>query len=184
MRQQNRGLVTRTPVATPDDLQGYKLRMFQAEMPIRAWSELGANVQVVAWGEIYTALVTGAVDGLTGPLAASYISKHTEILKYFTDLGEYYQVVLPIVSKVTWDRLSEEHRAALAQAAQEAGDEYVRLSAKLNEEDIARAVNEHGVQLVEPDMEAWRAKGAELHKVLIEAGMLDPALLEAVNALR
>jgi TRAP-type transport system periplasmic protein len=183
MRQQDRGLLTRTPITQPDELQGYKLRMFQAEMPIRAWSELGANVQVVAWGEVYTALATGAVDGLTGPLAASYLSKHTELLKNFTNLREYYQIVLPIVSKVTWDRLTDVQKDALRQAADEAGEEYVRLSREQNEQDVASAINDHGVQLIEPDIQAWEARAADLHKTLSEAGMLDLALVEAIAEL-
>lgn len=183
MRQQNRGLLTRSPIATPEELRGFRLRMFQAEMPIRAWSEMGASVQVVAWGEVYTALATGAVDGLTTPLAVAYNSNFTELLDYFTDLGEYFQVVIPIVSSRTWGRLSDEHRAALAQAAQEAGEVYVRLSREMDDTDVRSAMENHNVQFVEPDMDAWFAAAAALHERLIAARMLDPVLLEAIAAI-
>jgi tripartite ATP-independent transporter DctP family solute receptor len=183
IRQQDRGLLTRTPIVTPDQVQGFKLRMFQAEMPIHAWSALGANVQVIAWGEVYTALATGAVDGLTTTIAASYGNKHTEILKYFTNLDEYYQIVVPVISKITWDKLTDDQKAALQQAAHEAGEEYVRLSAEQNDADINAAETNDGLQMVDRDVEAWNAAARDLHKKLAEEGMLDLDLAEAIYAL-
>jgi len=45
LRAGDRGLLTRTPIMKPEDLKGYKLRMFQAEAPIKAWAAFGANIQ-------------------------------------------------------------------------------------------------------------------------------------------
>ena len=106
MRAGDRGLLTRTPIMKPEDLKGYKLRMFQAEAPIKAWAAFGANIQVIPWPDVYTALATGTVDGLTGVLSTSFLVKHTEVARYFTSVAEYYQIVAPIVSKRTWDKLT------------------------------------------------------------------------------
>ena len=78
LRAGDRGLLTRTPIMKPEDLKGYKLRMFQAEAPIKAWAAFGANIQVIPWPDTYTALATGTVDGLTTVLSASYLTKQTE----------------------------------------------------------------------------------------------------------
>ena len=106
LRAGDRGLLTRTPIMKPEDLKGYKLRMFQAEAPIKAWAAFGANIQVIPWPDTYTALATGTVDGLTTVLSASYLTKQTEAVRFFTNVGEYYQIVVPVMSKRTWDKLT------------------------------------------------------------------------------
>jgi TRAP-type C4-dicarboxylate transport system substrate-binding protein len=184
MRQQDRGILSRDPIKTPEDVQGYKLRMFQAEIPIQSWSLFGANVQVIAWSEIYTALVTGAVDGLTGVVSASYLSAHTEQLKYFTNLREYYQIVLPIVSARTWNKLTDEQKAAVEKATVEAGAVYVKLSKEKDIADTEKAKNAHGLQLVEAPIEAWQAKAEEVHRQIEEKGLLPAGLIAKAKAVQ
>ncbi|GAB5376506.1 MAG: hypothetical protein AcusKO_29680 [Acuticoccus sp.] len=65
-------------VFSPDDLDGFKLRMYESEIPIKSWEALGANVQVVPWPDVYTSLATGVVDGLTGTITDNYEMKHFE----------------------------------------------------------------------------------------------------------
>ena len=105
LRVGDRGIITRTPIMKPDDLKGYKMRMFQAEAPIKAWAAFGANIQVIPWPDVYTALATGTVDGLTGVLSTSYLVKHTEVARYFTNVAR----VLP-------DRRADREQADLGQA--------------------------------------------------------------------
>lgn len=183
MRQQDRGILSRDPIRTPEDLQGYKLRMYQAEVPINFWSEMGANVQVIPWGDVYTALATGAVDGLTTVVSASYLSKHTEILKNFSNLEEYYQIVLPIMSARTWDKLTDEQKAAVEQAAHEAGEEYVRLSAEKDKADTQTAIDQHGLKLIDAPREPWLEAAEEVHKRLAERGLVPLDLIEQAKAI-
>lgn len=184
MRQQDRGILSRTPIRTPEDLQGYKLRMFQAEIPINAWSLFGANVQVIPWGETYTALATGAVDGLTTVVSASYLSKHTEQLKNFTNLKEYYQIVLPIMSLRTWDKLSDEHKAAIEQAVAEAGEVYVKVSKEQDAAHTETTVREHGVELIEVPLEPWYEAAEAVHRSLEERGLLPAGLIDEAKAVQ
>ena len=182
MRQQDRGILSRTPIFTPEDLQGYKMRMFQAEMPIQAWSGMGANVQVIAWADVYTALATGAVDSLTTVISASYLNKHIEVIKYFTNLQEYYQIVLPVMSKRSWDELDQEQQAALHQAANEAGEAYVRISAENDAAHVRAAQEEFGLTIIEPPLGPWREKAKEVHAELEQKGFLPAGLVAAAQA--
>ena len=136
LRAGDRGLLTRTPILKPDDLKGYKLRMFQAEAPIKAWAAFGANIQVIPWPDTYTALATGTVDGLTTVLSASYLTKQTEAVRFFTNVAEYYQIVVPVMSKRTFDKLTPEQRAIFETAAKEAGLKYLEVSAAEAAESI------------------------------------------------
>jgi TRAP-type transport system periplasmic protein len=177
LRQQERGVLSRQPIFGPDDLQGVRMRMFQSEMPIQAWSAMGANIQVIPWADVYTALATGAVDSLTGVVSASYLNKHTEQVKYFTNVREYWQLVIPVISKISWDRLTPAQQEALVQAADEAGEVYVELSAALNDEHIRRAKSEHGLTLIDPPIEPWLEKAEEMHGLLEQRGLLPAGLV-------
>ena len=154
LRAGDRGLLTRTPILKPDDLKGYKLRMFQAEAPIKAWAAFGANIQVIPWPDTYTALATGTVDGLTTVLSA-YLTKQTEAVRFFTNVAEYYQIVVPVMSKRTFDKLTPEQRAIFETAAKEAGLKYLEVSAAEAAEYDRKAQNDHGVTIIIPPMKPW-----------------------------
>ncbi len=106
IRPWDRGLLTNRPIFTPDDLTGFKIRMYESEIPIKSWQALGANIQVVPWPDVYTALATGVVDGLTGTVVDNYEMKHFENAPYWTDVHEYFQVYMPFMSKITYDSLT------------------------------------------------------------------------------
>jgi TRAP-type C4-dicarboxylate transport system substrate-binding protein len=184
MRQQDRGILSRKPINTPEDLQGIKMRMFQAEMPIQAWTGMGANVQVYSFADTYTAIATGAVDCLTTVVSASYLAKHTELLKYFTTVKEYYQIVLPVMSKKTWDKLNAKQKEILVQAANEAGKEYMRVSALMDVQDVKRAQDEHGLKIITPPLEPWFKKAEAVHTKLEASGALPKGLIEAAKSIK
>jgi TRAP-type C4-dicarboxylate transport system substrate-binding protein len=184
MRQQDRGLLCRKPIMTPEDLQGVKMRMFQAEMPILSWSEMGANIQVLSWADVYTALATGSVDCLTTVISASYLNKHIEAVKYFTNIKEYFQIVLPVISKRTWDKLNDAQKKALNQAANEAGTEYIRLSKKANDEHTLKAQEELGLYVINPPLGPWRKRAESLHSTLEAKGFLPKGIVGEAKAIK
>lgn len=184
MRQQDRGILSRKPINTPEDLQGMKMRMFQAEMPIQAWTGMGANVQVYSWADTYTAIATGAVDCLTTVISASYLVKHTELLKYFTNVKEYYQIVLPVMSKKTWDKLTPKQKEILVQAANEAGKEYMRISALMDAQHVKRAQEDHGLKIINPPLDPWFKKAEAVHAKLEASGVLPKGIVEAAKSIK
>ena len=184
MRQQDRGILSRKPIIMPADLQGVKMRMFQAEMPIQAWSAMGANIQVYSWADTYTAMATGAVDSLTTVVSASYLVKHIEVLKYFTNLQEYYQIVLPVISKITWNKLNKQQQDILVKAANEAGEVYVKASKANDERDTLRAQDELGLTIIVPPMKPWQEKAAAMHKALEDKDLLPKGIIEAAKAIK
>ena len=184
MRQQDRGVLCRKPIFTPQDLQGVKMRMFQAEMPINAWSAMGANIQVYSWSDVYTALATGAVDSLTTVVSASYLNKHIELIKYFTNVREYYQIVLPVISARTWKKLNDKQKKAMTQAANEAGIEYMRLSKLKNDEHIQRAQEDLGLYIITPPLSPWHKKGEKVHAILEEKGFLPKGIVAEAKSIK
>jgi TRAP-type C4-dicarboxylate transport system substrate-binding protein len=184
LRASDRGVLSKKPIFVPDDLKGMKMRMFQAEAPIKAWAALGANIQVIPWPDTYTALVTGTVEGLTGVVSASYLTKQTEVVRYFTNVQEYFQIVAPIVSERTWKRLSPEQQAMLNKAAVEAGEKYLEISRAERDTMEYRARLEHGLSIIEPPVKPWQEAARALHVRFEAEGILPKGLIAQVQAIQ
>ncbi len=184
LRAGDRGLLTRTPIMKPEDLKGYKLRMFQAEAPIKAWAAFGANIQVIPWPDTYTALATGTVDGLTTVLSASYLTKQTEAARFFTNVGEYYQIVVPVMSKRTWDKLTPQQRQIFETVAREAGVKYLEVSAAERDEYDRKAQNDHGVTIITPPMKPWLDIAKTVFERFENENILPKGLVGQVQAIK
>lgn len=184
LRASDRGVLSRRPVFVPDDLKGMKLRMFQAEAPIKAWAALGANVQVIPWPDTYTALVTGTVDGLTTVVSASYLTKQTEAVRYFTNVQEYFQIVAPIISERTWKKLSPAQQDIMNRAAVEAGERYREISREERDTMEYKARLEHGVTIIQPPIKPWQDAAKALHAKFEADGVLPKGLIAQVQAIQ
>ncbi len=182
VRPYDRGLVSTKPVFTPDDLSGFKLRMYESEIPIRSWEALGASVQVVPWPDVYTSLATGVVDGLTGTVTDNYEMKHFENAAYWTNVHEYFQMMHPWMSKITWDSLTESQQEAVDQAAREASHEFARLMQEANAESVRKAQEEYGVSLIMPPIEPWIEKMEPALADFEERGLVEEGLIDRMKS--
>jgi len=110
---------SRRPVARMEDLQGLKLRVMQIPVMIDAFSALGSNPLPLPLPEVYTALEQRAVDGQENPYSLVEASKYYEVQKYGSDTRHAFNPVVLLFSKKVWDRLSEDERKILLDAARE-----------------------------------------------------------------
>lgn len=184
LRASDRGVLSKKPVFVPDDLKGMKMRMFQAEAPIKAWAALGANVQVIPWPDTYTALVTGTVDSLTGVVSASYLTKQTEVVRYFTNVQEYFQIIAPIMSERTWKKLTPAQQEMMNKAAIDAGEKYLEISREERDTMEYKARVEHGVSLITPPVKPWQDAAKALHAKFEAEGVLPKGLIAQVQAIQ
>ncbi|WP_456268446.1 TRAP transporter substrate-binding protein [Kushneria sp. AK178] len=110
------------PIKSPEDIKGLKIRTSQDAVTIDILSTLGANPTPMAFGELYVALKQGTVDGQENPVV-NIMSSHLEEVQQYLSLSDYrYETTPVVIGMPTWQRLSEENRQALQQAAREAGD--------------------------------------------------------------
>lgn len=108
------------PVYKLEDLKGLKLRLQQIPTAIESFRALGANVVPLSFTELYTAMETRTVDGQENPLAAIETSKFYEVQKYLSLTGHFYDPLVAIFSKRTWNKLNETERELVRSAAMEA----------------------------------------------------------------
>ena len=108
-----------TPIRTPADLKGKKLRIQSSKVLEEEIRALGALPQVMAFSEAYQALQTGVVDGTENPHSNMYTQKMHEVQKYMTVTDHGYLGYAVIVNKKFWDGLPADVRGQLDTAMKE-----------------------------------------------------------------
>jgi C4-dicarboxylate-binding protein DctP len=132
-----------TPIRTPADLKGKKMRIQSSKVLEEQYRTLGAIPQVMAFSEVYQALQTGVVDGTDNPHSNLYTQKMHEVQKHMTITDHNYLGYAVIVNKKFWDGLPADIRAQLEQAMKEATD-YSNKIAKEENDAALEAVRKAG----------------------------------------
>jgi TRAP-type transport system periplasmic protein len=124
------------PVTKPEDMQGLKIRVMEQPVYIEMMKALGANPTPMAFGELYTALQQGTVDGQENPVSHIWTSRFYEVQKYISLTGHTYSAEPLVISMITWNKLPVEYQDAIQESATE-------------------ALEWHRFQVVEQDKEFW-----------------------------
>lgn len=170
---------TGVPVRTPADLQGLKIRVQKSITSTRMVQALGGSATPIDWGELYSALQQGVVDGAENNLPSFYLSRHYEVSPYLT-LDEHTWVPdVLLVSTHVWNELTPEERGWLQQAANASVAEQRRLWQEASETALAR-VREAGVEVIEPEVGAFRRLASAMFEEL--RGTPTHSLLTAIEA--
>ncbi|MBN2289092.1 MAG: TRAP transporter substrate-binding protein [Candidatus Glassbacteria bacterium] len=151
------------PILTPDDLAGLKIRVQKSMMAVKTIQILGGSPTPIDWGELYTALQQGVVDGAENNPPSFYTSHHYEVCKYYY-LDEHTTIPdVLLMSERAWSRLSEEQRRILQQAADESMHYQRKIWTQMVEESLAK-VREAGVEVGYPDKKSFMDKVAPLYE--------------------
>ncbi len=149
------------PINHPDDLKGMKIRVMKSITAMEMVKAQGGSPTPISWGELYTALQSGVVDGAENNPPSFYTSHHYEVCKYYS-LNEHTMVPdVLIISQKVWKKLSDQEKEWLQQAA----DESVVVERILwaeSEKESLRIVEEAGVIINYPDKEPFAEKVEEL----------------------
>lgn len=138
------------PIRTPADLEGLKIRVQNSQTSVRMVDALGGSATPISWGELYTALQQGVVDGAENNPPSFYLSRHYEISRYYS-LDEHTSVPdILLMSRRIWDELSDQQKNWLQQAADESVAHQRVLWQESTDEALA-AVREAGVEVIYPD---------------------------------
>jgi tripartite ATP-independent transporter DctP family solute receptor len=146
---------TDTPVRRPEDLAGLKIRVQKSITSTRMVQVLGGSATPIDWGELYSALQQGVVDGAENNAPSFYLSRHYEVSRYYT-LDEHTWVPdVLLVSTLVWDDLTPQEQGWLREAAAASVREQRRLWREATEEALEE-VRAAGVEIIEPDTDAFR----------------------------
>jgi tripartite ATP-independent transporter DctP family solute receptor len=151
------------PVRTPDDLKGLKIRVQESPMAFGLIRAFGASATPISFGELYTALQQGVVDGAENNPPSFHLARHYEVCKYYS-LDEHTSVPdVVIVSTHFWSSLTAQQQKWLQDAADASAVYQHKLWDTSTEESLA-AVQKAGVEIIRPDKTIFAARVAELHE--------------------
>ena len=143
------------PINEPSDLAGMKIRTMESPTAIQMVKSFGGSPTPVSWGELYTALQQGIVDGAENNPPSLVTSRHYEVCKYYS-INEHTAVPdMMIVSTKLWDRLSDQEKQWL----QEAADESAIFEYKIWAESVAESMKileEAGVTITYPELDGFK----------------------------
>lgn len=169
-------------IERPEDLQGLKIRVQASQTAISLMNAFGAAAAPISFGELYTALQQGVVDGAENNPPSFYLTRHYEVCKYYT-LNRHTRVPdVLLISEHTWQDLSDQERDWVQQAASSSAGYQKQLWRESEEESLA-AVRAAGVEVIEPDPELFAARVSNLADELLASNPEVLALYKSMRAI-
>jgi len=151
---------SKRPITKVEDMKGLKMRVPPDATLVDIMTALGAEAQQIKFSELYVALQQGVVDGQENPLVNIYASKLYEVQKYLAMTNHQFQMTPFLMSKRSWDKLSEADRKAVSEAAAEATALQRKLSSEADEK-LLSDLKAKGMQVTTVDKAAF-AKATSL----------------------
>ncbi|MDO5980180.1 TRAP transporter substrate-binding protein [Flavivirga spongiicola] len=151
------------PIQTPKDLEGLKIRVMESVTAMNMVNKLGGSPTPISWGELYTSLQQGVVDGAENNPPSFYLSRHYEVCKYYT-LDEHTTIPdVLIISTHLWEDLSDEEQGWL-QSAVDTSVQYQRELWATSELEALEAVKKAGVEVARPDKSSFKNKVKSIYE--------------------
>lgn len=175
-----RSFYAKKAINTPADLKGMKVRVQPSPTAIEMVTVMGANPTPLSFGELYTALQQGVVDAAENNPTALTLNRHGEVAKFYS-MDEHTMVpdVLVISTKV-WDKLSDENKKALTQAAEESTLKMKELWAASEKTEVEKA-EKMGVTMVKVDKKPFQEAVQPIFEKLQKS---DPDMFKQVEKIR
>jgi tripartite ATP-independent transporter DctP family solute receptor len=166
---------TRKPVKAVNDLAGLKIRVIQSPSYVTLFRAFGASPTPMAFGELYTALQQGVVDGAENDLLTFSSTKQYEVAKLVTITNHLMLVNAVILSEKVWQTFPADIQGIITQAAAEGRRTAIAIREE-REKKVRADLAAQGVQFFEPDLTPFVAIGrktcsefeAKLGKNMIE----------------
>jgi len=170
---------TKKPIKSLADLKGQKIRVQQSDLWIAMMKAFGANATPMPFGEVYSSLETGVVDGAENNWPSYESSRHFEVAKNYTLTEHSLAPEALVISKVSWDKLSPEDQQILRQAAKESVVKMRELWSareKASEEKVRAA----GVNIITVDKQPF----IDAMKPVYDKFVTDPKMKDLVTRIQ
>jgi tripartite ATP-independent transporter DctP family solute receptor len=190
MGVRNIGILPRGPrvisankeIKTPEDMKGLKMRAPARDYYVQTFEALGANPTPMDFGEVYSGLQTGVVDGQENPLETIYAGGFHEVQDYIILSNHMFKPAFVTINEKFFQELSEDYRQILLDAAKEA-QEFAEVKLDESASTMKAEMEEAGVTFVEPNIESFteatqpvrdelgkKTWGEDVYKQIVEMG--------------
>ena len=143
---------SKRPIRKPEDMKGLKIRVMEQPIYIEMIKALGGNPTPMAFGELFTALQQGVVDGQENPAAHIYTARFFEVQKYISLTAHTYSAEPMLVSLAAWNKLPKDLQEKIQSAANESRDWQRDLCRQL-EEGYWTKIQESGKSEINRDVD-------------------------------
>jgi tripartite ATP-independent transporter DctP family solute receptor len=134
-----------TPIRTPSDLKGLKIRTMDSQMAIDMMTALGGSATVMSYSDIYTGMQNHVVDGAENNITA--MRDHADVTKYYC-FDEHTRIPdIVVISTKAWNSLSENQQNILKSTAVDMTENYKTLWAEF-EDEVRQQAEEAGVEFI------------------------------------
>jgi len=148
------------PVSSPADLKGLKIRVQKSPIAMEMVKALGASPTPIDYGELYTSLQQGVVDGAENNAPSLYTSRHYEVCKYYCLDEHTMPPDVLLISPAIWNRLTAEQQKILQEAVDESVEYQKKQWAEFEKMSMLEVQTKEGksagVQIVRPDKQPFR----------------------------
>ncbi|MGY6411900.1 MAG: TRAP transporter substrate-binding protein [Alkalilacustris sp.] len=162
------------PIATLEDFQDLRVRVMQNNIFLDTFAALGTNATPMAFGEVFSALETRAIDAQENPFVTIETSRFYEVQRYLSATQHAYTPFMVLYSGPLWNALSAEEQEILRDCAVIGRDEQRRVSRELSDVSLAN-VQEAGMQFNEIDT-------AEMERIREAVAVVYDAHAETIGA--
>ncbi|QBM16974.1 solute-binding protein [Marinobacter sp. JH2] len=174
-----RNFATNKPIHTPADLEGMKIRTFSTPTTNRTLELMGASPAPIPFGETYTAVQQGVIDGMANNVTTWVSSRQFEVATIFSESKHSVVVDFLTISNKSWDRLTSEEQEILQKAAEQS----ISYEKELYQQDLKKAretVLAAGGKFIQIDTAPFKAAV----RPLIDELMADPEKAELIEIVR
>lgn len=171
------------PIETPDDLQGMNIRVMQSQMAVNMMRELGGSPTPISFGELYTALQQGVVDGAENNPPSFLTSRHYEVANYYS-LDEH--TMLPdvvIIGTEVWNNLNQQEQQWLQESADSSAVFQKQLWLEAETEAL-ETVRDAGVEIIYPDKQPFIEATRDIYEQFRQSEPDIYKLVEQIQNLR
>ena len=162
-----RNFYAKTPIRTPEDLKGKKIRVQQSPASVSMVNSFGAAAAPMGFGEVYTAIQQGVIDGAENNELALTNNKHGEVAKYYS-YNKHQMVPDMLVANLKFlEGLSPEEYQVFKDAAALSTEVEMKEWDKSIEEAKKIATEDMGVEFIDVDVDAFKEKVLPLHEKML-----------------
>ncbi|QKJ21647.1 TRAP transporter substrate-binding protein DctP [Poseidonibacter lekithochrous] len=154
------------PIRTPEDFAGQKIRTFTSTIPVETYKAFGAVPTPLSWGEVYSSLQLGTVDGMVNPMYFIYNAKWHMVQKYIMFPGQQPYIGTISTNAKWFAKQTPEKQAIINKAIKAANKAAFEYQKKINKENTAKMLEENKELKLITLTEAERAKFKDISKSL------------------
>lgn len=155
-----RAITSNKPINTPDDLKGFIIRTPQSPMTVAAFEAMGAKPTPMAFGEVFTSLQQGVIDGQENPLAMIKSGAFYEVQKYVNRTEHLRAWVYITIGEEKFQSLPEDLQKVVTDAAAEM-QSYEHELFLAEEAELEQEMKDKGMEFIDVDQAPFAAKAVE-----------------------